>query len=224
MARKTQESTNVASIRVCNANDSPLVLCLEPWGREYQLKSEQVVQIVFEAKTPGEPEVIWESNRVVAYGWEGSIAHVFSDGVNLDDDGAALEALIAEIFGRYGLGERFQQVTPDLINDLTYAQERLDHCVDWSKESQEAACLAAGIVACPLAKSLGSSKAVSDAIYSLCQSILASRGRALKKDKDIAAELLNAATSEDELAVVEFLSRMSSPTPTARRVELRKPK
>jgi hypothetical protein len=78
----TSETTR---LRVTNPGEASVALCLEPWARSYEVESHSSVDVVFEAETPGVPEVFHEPDRIVVYVWPGAIARVLRDGVELVD-------------------------------------------------------------------------------------------------------------------------------------------
>lgn len=78
---KPRETT----LRLTNPGDKTVALCLEPWAREYSLNPRTSVDVVFEADSPGIPEVFHEPDRIVVYAWPGAEARVLRDGVELLD-------------------------------------------------------------------------------------------------------------------------------------------
>ena len=66
-------------IFVSNRFNEPIVLALEPWGREIRMPPGFRVEVIFSGP-PGDVEVDHEDRRVVVYGWEGSTVAAFHDG------------------------------------------------------------------------------------------------------------------------------------------------
>ena len=79
MAIGTEKPTYVKTVNVRNAGDKAITLCVEPWADEYAVEHNQLLQIVFEASQPGEPEVLHEPDRVVVYGWPSSTFRVLHE-------------------------------------------------------------------------------------------------------------------------------------------------
>jgi hypothetical protein len=79
------KSAGATTLRVTNPGDDCVAFCLEPWAREYSLDPHSSVDVVFEADTPGVPEVFHEPDRIVVYAWPGAAARVLRDGVELLD-------------------------------------------------------------------------------------------------------------------------------------------
>jgi hypothetical protein len=79
------KSLATTRLRVANPGDQTVAFCLEPWARRYSLEPRTSVDVVFEADSPGVPEVFHEPDRIVVYAWPGAAAHVLRDGVELDD-------------------------------------------------------------------------------------------------------------------------------------------
>ena len=73
------------TLRVTNPGEETVGFCLEPWARLYSLEPHSSVDVVFEADSPGVPEVFHEPDRIVVYAWPGATARVLRDGVELDD-------------------------------------------------------------------------------------------------------------------------------------------
>ncbi len=86
MATGTEKSAIVKSVNVRNAGEKEITLCVEPWADEYTLKPDQMLQVVFEATEPGEPEVLHMPDRVLVYGWPTSMFQVLEDGVDLREE------------------------------------------------------------------------------------------------------------------------------------------
>jgi hypothetical protein len=51
----------------------------------YLIDPNSSVDVVFEADTPGVPEVFHEPDRIVIYAWAGAEARVLRNGIELDD-------------------------------------------------------------------------------------------------------------------------------------------
>ena len=63
-----------------NAEDEPVLLCLEPWADETHLASGNEYQVVFEGPAGEWPAIQWSKDRITVYGWSGSVASVYLDG------------------------------------------------------------------------------------------------------------------------------------------------
>jgi hypothetical protein len=79
------KSLATTRLRVTNPGDQTVAFCLEPWARLYSLDPRSSGDVVFEADSPGVPEVFHEPDRIVLYAWPGAEARVLRDGVELDD-------------------------------------------------------------------------------------------------------------------------------------------
>jgi hypothetical protein len=68
------------SLRIFIANriNEPIVLALEPWGREIRMPPGFRVEVIFSG--PSGVEVEHEDHRVVLYGWAESTVVAFHDG------------------------------------------------------------------------------------------------------------------------------------------------
>jgi hypothetical protein len=51
----------------------------------YLIDPNTSVDVVFEADSPGVPEVFHEPDRIVIYAWAGAEARVLRNGIELDD-------------------------------------------------------------------------------------------------------------------------------------------
>jgi hypothetical protein len=60
-----------------NAEEAPIVLCVEPWGNELPISNGHDYLVVFEGPKGEYPAVEWSKERVTVYGWPGSVAWVF---------------------------------------------------------------------------------------------------------------------------------------------------
>jgi hypothetical protein len=79
------KSVETTTLRVTNPGDQQVAFCLEPWAREYSLDPHTSVDVVFEADTPGVPEVFHEPDRIVVYAWPGAAVRVLRNGVKFLD-------------------------------------------------------------------------------------------------------------------------------------------
>lgn len=79
------KSLETTTLRLTNPGDESVAFCLEPWARLYSLDPHSSVDVVFEADSPGIPEVFHEPDRIVVYAWPGAAARVLRDGVELED-------------------------------------------------------------------------------------------------------------------------------------------
>jgi hypothetical protein len=79
------KSVETTTLRVTNPGDERVAFCLEPWAREYSLGPHTSVDVVFEAESPGIPEVYHEPDRIVVYAWPGAAVRVLRDGVEVLD-------------------------------------------------------------------------------------------------------------------------------------------
>jgi hypothetical protein len=79
------KSAATATLRLTNPGDARVAFCLEPWAREYSLDPHSSVDVVFEADSPGVPEVFHEPDRIVVYAWPGAAARVLRDGLEILD-------------------------------------------------------------------------------------------------------------------------------------------
>ena len=74
------ENLSRHTLWISNAEDFPIVLCIEYWACELLISSGSHYQIVFEGP-PGEfPHVEWSKDRITVYGWSGSVAEVLLEG------------------------------------------------------------------------------------------------------------------------------------------------
>jgi hypothetical protein len=74
------KATPRQSFWVRNSEDSPIVLCLEPWGDELLISKDSDYLVVFEGPEGEHPGVQWSKERITVYGWSGSVASVFLEG------------------------------------------------------------------------------------------------------------------------------------------------
>jgi hypothetical protein len=79
------KSIQTTTLRVTNPGERTVAFCLEPWAREYLLDPRSSVDVVFEANSPGTPEVYHEPDRIVVYAWPGAVARVLRNGVEFLD-------------------------------------------------------------------------------------------------------------------------------------------
>jgi hypothetical protein len=72
--------TSRQSLWVRNSEDSPIVLCLEPWGDELLISKDSDYLVILEGPEGEYPGVQWSKERVSVFGWSGSVASVFLEG------------------------------------------------------------------------------------------------------------------------------------------------
>ena len=77
------------TLRLHNGQAGPLLLCLEPLGEQVEMMPGQTYEVTTAGGDEGSMEVIFESSKVIVYGWNNSDSAVFHDGrrvagVNLD--------------------------------------------------------------------------------------------------------------------------------------------
>ena len=63
-----------------NAEQEPLIVCMEPWGNEILLSSGKSYLVVFNGPDGHCPEVQWSKDRITVFGWSGSVAAVYLEG------------------------------------------------------------------------------------------------------------------------------------------------
>ena len=80
--------STTTTTRLTNAAAGPVTLVLEPWGDEYPLAGKASVDVVATGPATGFLEVTFGHDRIVAYGWPGSILRVLQDGLELDNGSA----------------------------------------------------------------------------------------------------------------------------------------
>jgi hypothetical protein len=91
MHDRAPQSTTTTT-RLTNATAAPVKLVLEPWGDEFPLAGRASVDVLATGPSTGFLEVTFAHDRIVAYGWSGSIVRVFQEGLELGD-GAARAAV-----------------------------------------------------------------------------------------------------------------------------------
>ena len=77
------------TLRLNNGQAGPLLLCLEPLGEQVEMMPGQTYEVITAGGDEGSTEVIFESSKVIVYGWNNSDSAVLHDGrrvagVNLD--------------------------------------------------------------------------------------------------------------------------------------------
>jgi hypothetical protein len=83
MATGIEKSTVIKSVNVRNAGSDSITVCVEPWGDEYSLNRDEILQVVFDATEPGEPEVLHQPDRVLVYGWPTAAVRVLKNGADV---------------------------------------------------------------------------------------------------------------------------------------------
>ena len=71
------EPTTRQNLRVSNSEETPIVLCLEPWANELLISEGDDCLVVFDGPQGELPEVEWSKERITVYGWSGCVAWVF---------------------------------------------------------------------------------------------------------------------------------------------------
>jgi hypothetical protein len=64
---------------VCSKDKGSLFL-LEPWGLQFDLIGGDVITIEAERPTTGFPEIVFSDDKVIYYGWSGSIVKLSKNG------------------------------------------------------------------------------------------------------------------------------------------------
>lgn len=77
------------TLKLNNGQVGPLLLCLEPLGEQIEMIPGQTYEVITAGGDQGSMEVIFESSKVIVYGWNNSDSAVFHDGrrvagMNLD--------------------------------------------------------------------------------------------------------------------------------------------
>jgi hypothetical protein len=67
-------------VRLNNAQDRTILLCLEPLGEQLEMQPGQTYAIVTVGGTEGSLEVILEEGKIIVYGWNNSDSAVFHEG------------------------------------------------------------------------------------------------------------------------------------------------
>ena len=82
MPETGSEFENLAqhSLWISNSEETPIVLCIEPWADELLVSRGNNYLIVFEGPEGEFPAVEWSKNRITVYGWSGSVAQVLLEG------------------------------------------------------------------------------------------------------------------------------------------------
>jgi hypothetical protein len=65
---------------VSNSEETPIVLCVEPWANELLISKGDDYLIVFDGPEGESPAVKWSKDRVTVHGWSGSVARVLLRG------------------------------------------------------------------------------------------------------------------------------------------------
>jgi len=68
------------TVRLNNAQDRPILLCLEPLGEQVEMQPGQTYEIVTVRGAEGPLEVILEAGKIIVYGWNNSDSAVFHEG------------------------------------------------------------------------------------------------------------------------------------------------
>jgi len=61
---------------VRNSDRAPTVLCVEPWATEISMEPDKTYLVIFDGPEGKFPEIEWRRDRVILYGWSGSVAQV----------------------------------------------------------------------------------------------------------------------------------------------------
>jgi hypothetical protein len=83
MGHEPETGEYVTSLRVCNSRSIALTFCLEPWGEQYSMAPEAIFDVVARGPKGDSLEVEFSDDRIVLYGWPGSIVTVFHKGTEL---------------------------------------------------------------------------------------------------------------------------------------------
>jgi hypothetical protein len=67
-------------VRIHSRQKQPVVLHLEPWGEEIQMRAGSWLDIAAEGPNDGCIEIEFESENIFVYGWSGSILSVYQNG------------------------------------------------------------------------------------------------------------------------------------------------
>lgn len=80
-----ERKTSVVSmyLRIKNSRANESMLYLEPWGEHYSMAPGTVIQVVVKGPEGDSLEIEYGDDYITLYGWTGSIASVFQDGVEL---------------------------------------------------------------------------------------------------------------------------------------------
>lgn len=75
------------SIRLTHSGPKGTTLVLEPWGEVHHLSPNTTLEIVGEGPEGDTLEIEATGDSLVAYGWPGSVVHVYLDGIEIDPAG-----------------------------------------------------------------------------------------------------------------------------------------
>lgn len=68
-----------------NATAAEQTVVVEPWADEYALQAGETFDVLGQAPRAGTLEVEFGGNRIVVWGWEGSVVNLYREGVLVYD-------------------------------------------------------------------------------------------------------------------------------------------
>lgn len=83
MPRDPETKEYVTALRVCNSRSIAVTFSLEPWGEQYTLAPEETFEIVARGPEGDALEVEFADDRIILYGWPGSVVTLFYKGTEL---------------------------------------------------------------------------------------------------------------------------------------------
>jgi hypothetical protein len=73
----------MTSLRVYNSRSIALTFSLEPWGEQYKLAPEEIFEIVARGPEGDSLEVEFADDKIILYGWLGSVVTLLHKGTEL---------------------------------------------------------------------------------------------------------------------------------------------
>lgn len=176
-------------VQIRNPTDQSLTVWLEPWGEQFELKSQDSFDIVFVGPDTGQPQIAPKAISISVYGWEGSEGFVFQNG-RLAGPQPTIAEILQQELEVAGDGIRWKR--PDIpvqftVQRIAHIQPRLDQ-LGWGSEAREAMCELVELQISEWEKLLRKSQRATDFIWSVASRIVALRGLLLTSPDRLSLE------------------------------------
>lgn len=124
-------------LKLHNGTDKAIMLIVEPWGEEKEIRPDGDLEVVFTSDCPGEPEVSYGRREIRIFGWEGSTFFLLENNVW---DGPTVFELIRRRASIESPKEG-ERILKDVqaVDELEYIQVQMDNAPYWDANGRDTA-------------------------------------------------------------------------------------
>lgn len=179
----------LSRLPIRNIANEKLIVHVEPWGEQYPLISNELVELVFYGPEGGTPDICVGNSELFVYGWQQSQVFVLKN--NLCVAQPSLLSVIEKLSASTQVDRSLLDLEPELIE---FSQYQLDKAEAWDDAGKDAARLA-------LNRTVQMFHRVDNDqfVWEFCEKILQSRGVFLADDDTRKQLFLQAVRAQDSV-------------------------